>query len=185
MTITINGSGTIGGLSSGGLPDGSVTAADIESSLDLSGKTVTLPSGVGGKVLQVVQSTTTTSTTTTSGSYTDTALSASITPSSSSSKILVMVSTNCYANRVGSNTYGDWYHVLVRGSTELLSTRSAVNFGTTSWNDHMSSTPLLYLDSPATASSTTYKTQIKTSNASITYPQSGTTSVMTLMEIAG
>ena len=49
MSITINGSGTITGISAGGLPDGSVTAADIESSLDLTGKTVTLPSGTGGK----------------------------------------------------------------------------------------------------------------------------------------
>ena len=53
MAITINGTGTITGISAGGLPDGSVTAADIESSLDLTGKTVTLPSGTGGKVLQV------------------------------------------------------------------------------------------------------------------------------------
>ena len=49
MAITIDGSGTITGISAGGLPDGSVTAADIESSLDLTGKTVTLPSGTGGK----------------------------------------------------------------------------------------------------------------------------------------
>ena len=54
MAITINGTGTITGISAGGLPDGSVTAADIESSLDLTGKTVTLPSGTGGKILQVV-----------------------------------------------------------------------------------------------------------------------------------
>ena len=185
MAITINGSGTIGGVSVGGLPDGIVTASDLTATLDLSSKTVTLPSGTGGKVLQIVQNTTTTQVNTTSGSYVDTALSASITPSSSSNKILVIVSTNCYAGRVGSNTFGDWYHVLVRGTTELVSTRSAVNFGTTSWNDHMSSTPLIYLDSPATTSSTSYKTQIKTSNASLTYPQSGTTAGIILMEIAG
>jgi len=49
MAITINGTGSITGLTAGGLPDGSVTAADIETSLDLTGKTVTLPSGTGGK----------------------------------------------------------------------------------------------------------------------------------------
>ena len=53
MAITINGTGSITGLTAGGLPDGSVTAADIETSLDLTGKTVTLPSGTGGQVLQV------------------------------------------------------------------------------------------------------------------------------------
>jgi hypothetical protein len=51
MAITINGTGTITGISAGGLPDGSVVAADLASSLDLTGKTVTLPSGTGGKVI--------------------------------------------------------------------------------------------------------------------------------------
>ena len=52
MAITINGTGTITGISAGGLPDGSVVAADLASTLDLSGKTVTLPSGTGGVILQ-------------------------------------------------------------------------------------------------------------------------------------
>ena len=43
MAIVINGSGTITGISAGGLPDGTVTADDLASTLDLSGKTVTLP----------------------------------------------------------------------------------------------------------------------------------------------
>ena len=55
MAITINGSGTITGISAGGYPDATVTAADLASSLDLTGKTVTLPSGTGGKILQVQQ----------------------------------------------------------------------------------------------------------------------------------
>ena len=41
MPITLNGSGTVSGLSVGGLPDGSIASAD-------------LASGVGGKVLQIV-----------------------------------------------------------------------------------------------------------------------------------
>ena len=73
MAITINGAGTITGISAGGLPDGcvvaddlatdavttlkidngSVTDAKLASSLDLSSKTVTLPAGTGGKILQV------------------------------------------------------------------------------------------------------------------------------------
>ena len=44
MPIAINGSGSITGISAGGLPDGCVTADD-------------LASGVGGKILQVVQAT--------------------------------------------------------------------------------------------------------------------------------
>jgi hypothetical protein len=91
MAITINGSGTITGISAGGLPDGSVTAADIESSLDLSGKTVTLPAGTGGKVLQVVQTTSSGDISSTATSDTASGLIVSLTPSSSSSKVLVML----------------------------------------------------------------------------------------------
>ena len=53
MPIQINGSGTITGITAGGYPDATVTADDLAATLDLSGKTVTLPSGTGGKVLQV------------------------------------------------------------------------------------------------------------------------------------
>jgi len=51
MAITINGSGTITGVSAGGLPDNCITADDLATTLDLSGNTITLPSGTGGKVL--------------------------------------------------------------------------------------------------------------------------------------
>tara|TARA_R100000234_G_C4933270_1_gene149472 strand:- start:11 stop:268 length:258 start_codon:yes stop_codon:yes gene_type:complete len=50
-----------------------------------------LPSAVAvGKILQVVSNTVTTNNTTSGTSYTDTGLSATITPTSSSSKILVL-----------------------------------------------------------------------------------------------
>ena len=65
MPITINGSGTISGLSAGGLPDSvvvnddiantTITDAKLAASLDLSSKTVTLPSGTGGKIVNVEQ----------------------------------------------------------------------------------------------------------------------------------
>jgi len=53
MPISINGSGTLTGISAGGYPDATVTADDLAATLDLSGKTVTLPSGVGGKIIKV------------------------------------------------------------------------------------------------------------------------------------
>ena len=65
MAITISGSGTITGISAGGLPDGvivnddiantTITDGKLASSLDLSSKTVTLPSGTGGKLVNVAQ----------------------------------------------------------------------------------------------------------------------------------
>ena len=80
MPITLNGSGTVSGISAGGLPDGIIQSAD-------------LAAGVGGKTLQVVSTTKTNSQSTSSvNSYVDIAgFSLSITPSSTSSKIFVQI----------------------------------------------------------------------------------------------
>ena len=57
MPIAINGSGTLTGVSVGGLPDGIVDADMLASSSVTAGK---LASGVGGKILQVATKKTTT-----------------------------------------------------------------------------------------------------------------------------
>jgi hypothetical protein len=139
-----------------------------------------------GSVLQVVQGYTATGTTTTSGSPVDTALSASITPTSASSKILVLMNSNGFTAR-GSTViaFGDAYFYIVRGATQLVNSRTGINFGNNNWTDMFpSQNCLVYLDSPATTSATTYKMQISTSNSlSLTVPfQSFAT--MTLLEIA-
>jgi hypothetical protein len=146
------------------------------------------PAG-GGKVLQVVQGTTSTSTTVASTSYTDTGLSASITPSSATSKVLVMVAQKYILFRTASPT--DAGVQIIRGATSI------VDFGLRS--AHLYATPLsseiqsatiwspIFLDSPSTTSSTTYKTQAKLadtgSSHSIQFQQYSGTSVMILMEI--
>ena len=81
MPVTINGNGTITGISAGGLPDGCVTADD-------------LASGVGGKILQVVSTTKTDTASNSTASqawwsYTDSSLKVTITPTSASNKILI------------------------------------------------------------------------------------------------
>ena len=140
----------------------------------------------GSKVLQVVNGYTATGTTTTSGTAVDTTLSATITPLFSTSKILVLMSSNAYTSRASAISYGDAYFYIVRGSTQLVSARAGINFNTTTWTDMFpAQNCLVYLDSPATTSATTYKMQISTSNSqNLTVPfQSFAT--MTLMEIAG
>ena len=145
--------------------------------------------GGGGKVLQVVQGTTTTSTTISSTTYTDTALSASITPTSATSKILVMVAQKYFLYRTAAGS--DASLQIIRGATSI------VDFGARS--AHLYATPVsselqigsiwapLFLDSPATTSSTTYKTQAKTADTgsghAITLQLYSNTSVMILMEI--
>lgn len=118
-----------------------------------------------GKILQVVQTVKTDGFTSTSTTLTDvTGLSVSITPSSSSNKILVLV--DC---AVGGNN-GYVMLQLVRGSTNIYSGTdsktyiASKNFYVNSANV-MGSLAMVYLDSPATTSSVTYKIQMKMSSS--------------------
>lgn len=151
------------------------------------------PAG-GGKVLQVVQGTTSTSTTVASTTFTDTNLSASITPSSTSSKILVMVAQSLYSYREVNQ--GGGAARILRGATEVVN-GYGTNFNSTHWLDigNRSGNYVVmgaiwsyqYLDSPNTTSSTTYKTQIRANNTanagSLTANESTATGVIILMEI--
>ena len=87
MPIAINGSGTVTGISVGGLPDGIVDADMLAANAVTSGK---LASGVGGKILQVKQTVKSDIFSDSGTTYVDiTGLTVSITPTSSSNKILV------------------------------------------------------------------------------------------------
>tara|TARA_R100001224_G_scaffold22669_1_gene11677 strand:+ start:140 stop:736 length:597 start_codon:yes stop_codon:yes gene_type:complete len=87
MPIAINGSGTITGVSVGGLPDG-IVDTDM-----LAAAAVTGPKKGTGSVLQVVHTSSNTHFTSNSTSFVDvTGMSAAITPSSSSNKILIVCS---------------------------------------------------------------------------------------------
>lgn len=114
----------------------------------------------GGKVLQVVNATTTTTTTVTSTTYTDSGLSATITPSSATSKVLVIFNQALSAERSAIATAAKLQ--LLRGATSIQDVGFALNInvaGTTfiALDEMVAST---CLDSPATTSATTYKTQI-------------------------
>ena len=140
-----------------------------------------------GSVLQVVSATYSTETSYSTNTLTDTGLTATITPSSSSNKILVLVNQNGIG-KDSSNTYQRI--ALLRGSTIISyicyqagqTNTSAVNYG--------SSASSSYLDSPATTSSVTYKTQTSSgANSGVVYCQIGssgpTVSTITLLEIKG
>ena len=194
MALVLNGSGTIAGLSAGGLPDGSVAADDLASTLDLSGKTVTLPSGTGGKVLQVVSMTDETYQDITTTGYVDiTNGSLSITPSSASSKILAFadIPLTLYAGTVDG-----WITAsvaLLRGST-IVSEQGVGDRGYSDGTarDHYNKelAVIKHLDSPSTTSSVTYKLQaqrlLNTSSCRVNYDTSrGEQLNFILMEIAG
>ena len=116
----------------------------------------------GGKVLQVVSTTYATQVQNFTTTYADTGLTLSITPSSATSKVLVLVSQNFWAGR--NDVAVGVFARLMRGATEILPKwpvqleATRVGSGPLVMGSEMG---LSYLDSPATTSSTTYKTQFK------------------------
>jgi len=123
-----------------------------------SGKLVTSAQPVGA-VLQVVSTTKTDSFSSASASYVDiTGLSVSITPTSSTSKILVL------ATVMVGNAGGNAALNLVRNSTNIAQSTSGTANETAAVDYQASykaiTYPILYLDSPATTSATTYKIQL-------------------------
>ena len=137
------------------------------------------PAG-GGKVLQVVEGSYSTQVDNATTTFQDTNLTANITPSSASSKILIIVKQSGYKNEL--NIENALIVQLLRDSTSIdtallgYSATALIMYGTLS---------LMKLDSPNTTSQITYKTQFRnnanTSGASVqagSYP-----SRITLMEI--
>jgi len=92
--------------------NGQVLTADSSTSTGLKWAAV-----ASGKLLQVVQGTLTTSTSSTATTFTDTGLSATITPSASTSKILIMFSHNAGLYRTASSNFNLWIKLL-RGATD-------------------------------------------------------------------
>ena len=158
MPIAINGNGTLTGISAGGYPDGSVTAADLASTLDLSGKTVTLPSGAGGKVVNYsISSFYSTQESTTSTSYVDTSFTATYTPASSSNKVLLIHQFQDGARR-GYGHYYDIKRTIGATTTQLGSSYTQGIIGSySSANDSNRLGQIVWLDSPATTSEITYR----------------------------
>ena len=146
------------------------------------------PAG-GGKVLQVVYGDTTTATTVASTTYADTGLSASITPSAATSKVLVLVSQYAWAYRESSSDVGASIRLL-RGATTVYDPGSAyMNYqnGSSATQVQGQMMTIMYLDSPSTTSSTTYKTQgaaaESSNNGQVQFQRSSTRSSIILLEI--
>ena len=164
--------------------------------------TITLPASTGtvlttgspqsGGVLQVVQGSTTTRVQISTSTYTDTNLTVSITPKFATSKILVLVSQNI-GSYCGDNAGVSGGLRIVRDSTTVFTSASVINaragLGSASELRIVGQYSFIYLDSPSTTSSTTYKTQASLeSGTGRIEPQSNSgssNSTITLMEIAG
>ena len=178
MAVTIDGTTGVSAVQAG-----AVTTSDLPA----------------GTVLQVVSATKTDTQSTTSTSYVDvTGMFVSITPTSASSKILVMIKTN----NISIADANDIYLNIVRNSTILVSSTAGGSSDTNdAWgtgggggmtnNDRKYSNPSLdYLDSPSTTSAITYKVQMLVSGSTGYFNRwalntdQTTVSSITVMEIA-
>jgi hypothetical protein len=139
---------------------------------------------VSGKVLQVVMASTNTQTTNSTTTPADTTLTATITPSSATSKVLVLVSQNGVLGTTASNGV---QLRLMRGATSILNFSGSLGYSQASSTRNDTAASCSYLDSPATTSATTYKTQFsqRTSDGTAVQVQVVTeaNSTITLLEI--
>lgn len=117
-----------------------------------------------GKIGQVVQAISTTATNIASTSLADTNLSASITPTATTSKVLIMISQVPATDR--DNEDGWLKYKLVRDSTDIHEWSNIwwVEAGGVGAIKNGGFTSLMYVDSPSSTSSVTYKTQGAISN---------------------
>ena len=122
--------------------------------------------GSTGKVLQVQSTSGTFITTTTSTSFADN-ITVTITPSATSSKILIIHSppSNIHLN----NTTNMFHASLFRDSTNLTGSGHNGSYGVyrIRSGEEMSGVAINHLDSPNTTSSITYKIRVKVDNASL------------------
>ena len=143
------------------------------------------PAG-GGKVLQVIHGTTSTAVASTTNTYVDTNLTATITPSSTNSKVLVFVTQAGLRRTNTGYDQGVRLRLLRNGTTvfnqgQMGMINSASTLITLAGYSHSFN----YLDSPASTSALTYKTQMSaaTDGDRVDVNYQSFTSGIVLMEI--
>ena len=137
----------------------------------------------GGKILQVVAATDTSLVTNSTGTYADTGLTATITPSAATSKIIVLVSPGqLYMFNKINTTYADFR--ILRDATEIAKTNSQIGFlsPVTGGAYSLTVNGCSLLDTPNTTSATTYKMQFNNAGGSGTVDSYSFKSII-LMEV--
>ena len=153
------------------------------------GQVLTVSGGVpawatpgGGKVVQIIHASTSTTVTSSTSTFVDTNLTATITPTNASNKVLIFLSQG----GVGINAIDRGASLQLLRASTVLQTSSYTHEApsvvggafTATWSAN-------YLDSPATTSATTYKTQIasSTNQASVNAQRNNSWSNIILMEV--
>jgi len=158
-----------------------MSTLEVKSIAAPSGYTLGMPAG---HILQVIQGNTSTTTSTSSTSWVATTLSASITPRSTSSKILITYSASMYMpdNAQAAAT-------IYRNATEVTGEFAGIHKNWYNGTRGVAETGGQFLDSPSLTSAITYKIYVKSidSSYSIGFPTNSDTTytTITLMEVAG
>lgn len=143
---------------------------------------------IPGHVIQTVYAEDDTAINTTSTSYIDTSVTASITPKSASSKILVIVQSTLRS--ITSSTNGSGVQAMIhRDGTaigKVVQAKVRENLSTGNTSNVQGGGSIVALDTPNTTSQVTYTVRVKTANSAVEcrYNSDGTGSTITLMEIA-
>ena len=143
-----------------------------------------LPSGSSGGVIQVRYGFTTSIVNSSTSSYVDSGITATITPTRSDSKVLVMTSIS----GVQKNTSDTYLKArLLRDSTEVALLDDGAGYTNSNAFNIVGTVTTNCVDSPATTSSVTYKVQFMSAggNALVRVQTNSSLSTIVLMEIAG
>ena len=161
-------------------PSGEVIKIAAGKTLDLKSQgNVTMPSG---SVLQVLLVEDSSAMALSTATYTDTNLSLTITPSSTSSKILAFWNVQASLTTTASG----WGTRLVRESTNIFTSASLYSQFVGAITSQRQSTDYKHLDSPNTTSAITYKVQVASYNSlSVNFNDAGNQTQLVLMEIQG
>ena len=143
-----------------------------------------------GKILQVVQGTTTTQADIASTSFTSTGISFSITPSSASSKVLIL---GAVAGTMETSTTAGTRQTqveLLRGATQVEYWPGFINSKSGSGSQNLGGLwSVVFLDEPATTSAVTYTLNARVNatgdSTSCRFQPSSTPSIFQVMEVAG
>jgi hypothetical protein len=135
------------------------------------------------RVLQVVEGSTATQVTSATNTEIDTGLTASITPQSASSKILVCIQQNGLL-KITSDTSITLN--LYRGATLISVIGAQIGVTGSVATNGVGGSGIMVLDSPATTSSTTYKTRFFSlgNSATVACQHAGASSSIVLLEIS-
>jgi hypothetical protein len=137
------------------------------------------------RIKQIVQGTTSTLVTSSTSTFVDTGLTATITPTNASNKIIVLANTGVMYKAAG-NVQNSFGHRLLRGAT-VISAQFGAGYTGTSVDLYFPGHSIMIFDSPTTTSATTYKTQFSSqfNAASVGVNPSGSTSHIILIEVEG